>query len=338
MRAMQASFIIPLFNGLAFTRECLRTLRATLPAGLEHEVILVDDGSTDGTRDWLATLAPPCRVLLNAANAGFATTCNRGAAAATGELLVFLNNDLELLPGWYAPLAALARRPGAGVVGNVQRDARTGRLDHTGIRFNERGKPEHARRLWPSALLPGPLTPWPWGSRRVAAVTGACFAIRRATWVGLGGFDPAFVNGGEDLDLCFRARAAGLRNAVALRSVVRHHISQSPGRKRHDERNSFLLARRWRSLLERLSARACSQVYLDAHWEEPRDFPRPTDAFLTFLFRHRLWPAAPAGARDAAADALAVELARWNGMFPAEAAPVAPPAPRPPRGPHRPVV
>lgn len=48
---MQVSFIIPLYNCLAHTRECLRTLQATLPPGLDHEIISVDDGSTDGTRE-----------------------------------------------------------------------------------------------------------------------------------------------------------------------------------------------------------------------------------------------------------------------------------------------
>ncbi len=331
MTPVQASFIIPLYNGLALSRECLRTLAATLPAGLDHEVVLVDDGSTDGTRDWLATLGPPCRVLLNEANAGFARTCNRGAEAARGELLFFLNNDLELLPGWYEPMAALARRPDAGLVGNVQRHARTGELDHTGVRLDRRAKPGHARARWPSAILPRGLILGPWASRRVPAVTGACFAVRRATWRELGGFDPAFINGGEDLDLCFRALAAGRRNRVALRSVVRHHVSQAPGRKRHDERNSFLLTARWRGTLVRLAARACSANYLDEHWEEPRDFPEPAEAFRTFLYRLHLWPTIPAGARAAATAAVAHELRRWNGLFPAEAAPVEPPPAPPPR-------
>ena len=93
---MQVSFIIPLYNCLAHTQECLRTLQASLPAWLEHEIILVDDGSTDGTRAWLATLGAPCRVLLNERNAGYAAANNRGAAVARGRILVLLNNDLIL--------------------------------------------------------------------------------------------------------------------------------------------------------------------------------------------------------------------------------------------------
>lgn len=62
---MKVSFIIPLYNGLVLTQAMLASLRATVPAHLTHEIIFVDDGSTDGTRDWLASLPSPCRFLLN---------------------------------------------------------------------------------------------------------------------------------------------------------------------------------------------------------------------------------------------------------------------------------
>ncbi|MCX6955994.1 MAG: glycosyltransferase, partial [Verrucomicrobia bacterium] len=98
---MQVSFIIPLFNNLALTRACVESLQATLPSGLAHEIILVDDGSSDGTRAWLATLAAPFRVVLNERNLGYAAANNRAAAVARGEFLALLNNDLVLLPSWF---------------------------------------------------------------------------------------------------------------------------------------------------------------------------------------------------------------------------------------------
>src|SRR5471032_1740040 len=85
--APSLSVIIPLHNCLALTQAMLASLRATLPAGLAHEIIFVDDASTDGTRAWLATLAPPCRVLLNEKNLGYAASNNRAAALAIGEIL-----------------------------------------------------------------------------------------------------------------------------------------------------------------------------------------------------------------------------------------------------------
>lgn len=239
---MQVSFIIPLFNCLALTRVCIESLQATLPADLGHEIILVDDGSTDGTRDWLASLAscPPFRVVLNERNLGYAAANNRGAALATGRFLVLLNNDLILQPRWLEPMFAAHRaRPKTGIVGNVQRDARTGAVDHAGIVINLQGKPEHVRTLPPS------LTRAFFSTRKVPAVTGACLSLERALWQQLGGFDEGFVNGGEDVDLCYKAHAMGRDTVVALRSVIRHHVSSSPGRKRRDEQNSHRLVRRW---------------------------------------------------------------------------------------------
>ncbi|MES2695238.1 MAG: glycosyltransferase family 2 protein, partial [Verrucomicrobiota bacterium] len=240
----RVSFIIPLYNCLPLTQAMLASLQATLPAGLAHEIIFVDDGSTDGTRAWLATLtAPPFHVILNERNLGYAAANNRATAVARGELLGLLNNDLVLQPGWLEPILEVHADLGAraGLIGNIQLEARTGAIDHTGIVVNEQGKPVHLRRLPPRAAR---------RSRHVwnpPALTGACLFVDRALWQQLGGFDEGFMNGGEDIDLCFRARSAGRTNAVALRSVIRHHVSASPGRKARDEQNSHRLAKKWRN-------------------------------------------------------------------------------------------
>lgn len=316
---MQVSFVIPLFNGLALTRECLRTLQATLPAGLAHEIVFVDDGSTDGTRDWLASLAPSVRVLLNDRNLGFAGACNRGAAAATGELLFLLNNDLVLAPGWFEPMAGLLRaRADIGLVGNVQLRAATGELDHAGVSFDAKGKPGH--------VLARPLLARLRGWREVPAVTGACLGLRRAVWERLGGFDDGFRNGGEDIDLCLRARAAGLRTFVSLRSVVRHHVSASAGRKLRDEQNSRRLARRWRGEIARLSARAWSRHYLATVWHGAGDRPEIRLGLEALGVATGLL--APTARTIAGVDAaLAVEFARWDELLDGAA-----PAPSPAHG------
>jgi GT2 family glycosyltransferase len=234
---MQVSFIIPLYNCLALTQAMLASLRATLPAGLGHEIILVDDGSTDGTREWLQTLSPPCRVVLNERNLGFAATCNRGAGVATGEFLVFLNNDLVLQPHWLEPMLAGLAQPGFGAMGNVQLRVDNGALDHAGLRVTPQGKIVHVQSLPPDA-----------GGRllMVPGVTAACLMIRRAVFQSAGQFDPEFINGGEDVDLCFRLQALGLKCGVATASVVRHHVSAARGpTNERDERNSRRLVQRW---------------------------------------------------------------------------------------------
>ncbi len=306
---MKVSFIIPLFNCLAHTRECLRTLRASLPPTLAPEIILVDDGSTDGTREWLATLAAPVHVILNERNLGYAGANNRGAAVARGDLFIFLNNDLILAPGWLEPMLAVHRQlPAPGLIGNVQHNARTGAIDHTGIFFNAKGKPEHDQHFpLPAALFPG--------HRIVPALTGACFLIGASLWRELQGFDENYVNGGEDIDLCFRARLAGRTNAVALRSCVRHHVSASPGRKLRDEENSRRLTLRWRQEITQLAARAWCRHYLATEWGRARDPRDHALALGALVYLGGLRRTAPLLIRRGVESAVQAEIERWQRLL-----------------------
>ncbi len=304
---MKVSFIIPLYNCLPLTQAMLASLRATVPAGLAHEIILVDDGSTDGTRAWLSSLGAPTRVILNDRNLGFAGACNRGAAAAQGEFLFFLNNDLVLLPGWLEPMLALLQRDAsAGLVGNVQLNATSGETDHTGIFFTHQGKPAHRT----DRPLPARVT----GCRRVDALTGACFALRRSLWEKLGGFDEGFVNGGEDVDLALRATAAGCRHFVALRSVVRHHISSSTGRNLRNEQNTRRLLQRWHETIAVLAARDWSREFIQRHWDQSfvYDDHLGRAALACWL---GLTPRPPAAVREGVQAALATEFARWRTLL-----------------------
>ena len=310
---MQVSFIIPLFNHLALTRACVASLQATLPAGLPHEIVLVDDGSTDDTRSWLATLSPPFRVVLNDRNLGYAAANNRAVAIAHGDFLALLNNDLVLLPRWLEPMLSAHRSLAdrAGLIGNIQLDARTGVIDHTGIIINQQGKPVHDR------ALPSTFSRFRPTVRPVPAVTGACVLVERALWQHLGGFDEGYVNGGEDVDLCFRARALGRTNAVALASVVRHYVSASAGRKLRDEENSYRLARHWRH--ELATDAGAIHTWCRDHYEKILHEPRYQDrdlALRTFLFLHGFTRTPPPEALGALAAALAREFARWETMFP----------------------
>jgi GT2 family glycosyltransferase len=287
------------------------SLRATIPPGITHEIILVDDGSTDGTRDWLFTLQAPFRIVLNERNLGYAGANNRGAAVATGEFLVLLNNDLVLTRGWLEPMLAAHRRLGvhAGVIGNIQRDTTTGAVDHSGIFINLKAKPEHDHSLPPRW--------WRWirRTRKVAAVTGACALIERALWQQLGGFDEEFSNGGEDVDLCFRAHAAGRSNAVALRSIVLHHVSSSPGRKLRDEQNSRRLATKWRDRLEALAWRRWCWNYLDREWTSPHAAAEYRAARGALFYSLGMRRTPPEVARDGMRAAMDREFARWHTLL-----------------------
>jgi GT2 family glycosyltransferase len=291
----------------------LASLEATLPRQLAVEIILIDDGSTDGTRAWLATLDPArYRVLLNERNLGYAAANNRAIAVARGKFLALLNSDLELTPGWLEPMLAVHRSLGsrAGLIGNVQRQVRTGEIDHAGIIVGSTGKPEHLRHspAWIDARS--------WRLYSVPAVTGACMLVKRALWDQLGGFDEAYLNGGEDIDLCLRARAAGRENAVALRSVIRHHVSASPGRKRRDEENSRRLMLRWQREFATAAdypTRTWCRETLQAALAAPQS--RDYQTVLACLFHLLRLARAPWAATAKVVEGQQRERARWCELF-----------------------
>ncbi len=287
-----------------------RSLRDTLPHDLSAEFIFVDDGSTDGTRSWLESLADrSVHVLLNLENCGFAASVNRGAARAVGEILILLNNDLVLTPGWLSPLLRQYARLGstAGVLGNVQRRVDNGSIDHAGITINEKGKPEHIQDI----SAGGPAA-WFRGWRKVPAVTGACLLISRRLWQELGGFDERFVNGCEDVDLCFRAISARKTNLVVLRSSVFHHVSSSVGRKLRDERNTLRLTLKWRDTLALFAARRWSEHYLSEEWRHPRAPTQLRAAIQVFLHAFRLRHTPPAFVLLGTEAAIEHEIKRWR--------------------------
>src|SRR5206468_7911834 len=129
---IRCSIIIPVFNKCSLTRQCLDTLLADRPrAG--HEIIVVDDASTDQTASLLSEYGNRISVISHKANAGFAAACNEAAAAAAGEFLVFLNNDTVPQSGWLDELVAYAdATPSAAVVGSKLQFP-NGTIQHAGV-------------------------------------------------------------------------------------------------------------------------------------------------------------------------------------------------------------
>jgi GT2 family glycosyltransferase/glycosyltransferase involved in cell wall biosynthesis len=235
----KCSIIIPVYNKAPLTRQCLDTL-LKLPAAVPTEIIVVDDGSTDSTHEVLAGYAPRVRSLRHQTNVGFAKTCNDGAAAAVGEFLVFLNNDTIPTQGWLDALLDYAQgHPKAGVVGSkllFPNDT----IQHAGVVICQDRLPRHIYTGFPCDH------PAVNVSRAYPAVTGACLLIRRKLFDEVGGFDTAFVNSCEDIDLCFRLRDRGYEAHYCKDSVLYHLESVSrQGRTKEEQQNNQIYKNRW---------------------------------------------------------------------------------------------
>ena len=254
------SIVIPCHNGEALTDACLRSLVETLPANFRGEIIVVDDASTDGTADALRAWAasdPRVKPLRNAKNLGFLETANRGAQAATGEFLIFLNNDLVLLPGWLPPLLRTFRDfPDAGGVGGklIFPD---GTLQEAGGMLFRDGSAAHFGRG--DHALDAPLYNF---VRPADYCSAALFATPRALFEKLGGFDRAYAPAYyEDTDYCCAVRAAGRRIYYQPESAAIHVEGAScgtdltKGAKRHQTLNQKRFAKKWSKLLRTLPAR-----------------------------------------------------------------------------------
>jgi GT2 family glycosyltransferase len=234
----QFSIIIPLYNRVLFTSICVRALVDAADRWDETEVILVDNGSTDGTAAFLERLAPPFVAVRNTVNEGFARACNQGAATARGTYLIFLNNDTVPQPGWLTALAAAMESPAAPVVAGATLLFPDDTIQHAGLGLNARSEPVlfHYGEPFADAAI---------RARTVPAVTGACLMVARERFLGMGGFDEGYRNGYEDLDFCCRVRAAGGTIWLAAESVLYHFESASDGRYRSDAANAARFQAQW---------------------------------------------------------------------------------------------
>ncbi len=219
---IRCSVVIPVYNGAELADQCVRRIRRDPPA-VGHEIVLVDDGSTDGSSGALAGIAG-ARLVSLPENGGFARACNAGAEAAEGELVVFLNNDTLPRPGWLDALVGhYDAHPNIGAVGSKLLFP-NGTVQHAGVTIGQDGFPRHVYAGFPADH------PAVSRSRRFKAVTAACMLVERERFLALGGFDTAYRNGMEDVDLCLRFGVAGLEVHFCAESVLVHYESVTRGR------------------------------------------------------------------------------------------------------------
>ncbi|MCC7371776.1 MAG: glycosyltransferase family 2 protein [Chloroflexi bacterium] len=255
--AASASVIIVNYNGAEKIEACLRSiLREGRPA---TEIIVVDNQSTDGSAELIEARLPTVRLIRSARNGGFGYGCNLAAQHATGEYLVFLNPDTEVRPGWIDGLiGSLERHPEAGMT--------TSRilLTRTPDRLNAAGNELHPTGLSLCRGVGQPHGRYP-QDEEIGLISGAAFAMRRALFQTLGGFDEAYFLYVEDTDLSVRVRLAGYTIRYVPASEVLHdyELRFGPNKTYHLERNRYRLllkAYRWRTLAALLPSLALAEA------------------------------------------------------------------------------
>ena len=231
------SAVIIVYNGLRFLPDLMRTLVENLSA-ITHEIILVDNGSSDGSVEYLKSHYSDCRLIENGRNLGFAPAVNIGLREADGEHLYILNQDLRFRSGaTSALLARLQNEPGLGLIG-------PGFVDFD-------GRPQRSVRAFPTyrhviyrALLLDWIFPrhrefanWRMGwfdhksEAYVDQPMGAVMLIPRPVVEKVGPMDERFPLLFNDVDYCRRIKDAGYRLLYCPQAVVEHFVGASTAKR-----------------------------------------------------------------------------------------------------------
>lgn len=245
----RVSIIIPVYNKIEYTLTCLLSL-CQHATDYPYEVIVVNDHSTDATES-IMQLIENVVLINNDTNIGFLRNCNLGAAVAKGDLLLFLNNDVNLLEGWLDNLVqTIDTVDNAGLVGSkliysngiLQEAGGVIWQDGSGMNYGRGEHPDHPKFNY---------------LRDTDYVSGASIIIRKETFERLNGFDEVFIPAYyEDTDLCFKVREiANMRVLYQPRSAIVHYegISSgtdlSSGVKRHQAINHPVFRAKWETAL-----------------------------------------------------------------------------------------
>lgn len=231
------SLILPV-NDTA-TANVLATLKgivAHIPPEL-FEVLIVDIATNGQTRELLSSLGGDVRTVIGEPGWSFATCCNQAAVAARGQYLVFLQPGLIPCPGWLEGLLVAAAQEDVGVVGGrVVND--NGLLWHIGVAFDVNNSPFSLYRLLPPEFVGAQ-------KQREFRAVQFPFLVPRALFCRLGGFDTDLVNRFEDIDLCLRVRAAGLRVLYTPHSTLLRTGTSWEPTPQQDHTNRIRFYTRW---------------------------------------------------------------------------------------------
>jgi GT2 family glycosyltransferase len=281
--APTVSAVVLAYRDEPWLERCVHALLGSL--GVDVEVVLVDNGCTDGAVDRLAP-TPGVTVVRPGHNLGFSGGCNAGAEVATGDFLALINGDLVVEPDALAELVTFAQKPEVGIV------QPSIRLSEDPSLLNSDGNEVHFLGFsWcgsfgePAAKRSSP--------RPITSAMGAAVMLRRELWVELGGFEPRYFAYHEDVELCRRCwhRGFELVNVPSAVAVHRYEFGRTPNKIYLSERNRLLFvltAYEARTLLVLALPFACVELAALAGSVATRTVGQKLSGWL-WLLRNRRW-------------------------------------------------
>lgn len=215
------SIILPVFNNLKLTLECLLSITEHVDERISFEIILADDASTDGTELILSKIAN-LRLIRNDKNLGFLRNCNKALEHVRGRYIVYLNNDVQVTRGWLVNLyETFTTQQNVGAAGS-RFVYPSGHLQEAGVAFRYDGTADMV------GLNDDSEKPRYNYVRRVDYISGACLMLPTALAQQLKGFSEDFLPCYcEDSDLCLRVQAAGYYVYYNPSSTIIHHLSKT---------------------------------------------------------------------------------------------------------------
>jgi len=206
------SIVIINWNGIRFIDKCIKSILSSTYKNIE--IIVVDNGSTDGSPEYVSKKYPNVKLIKNARNLGYARACNIGIKYAKGDIVAILNNDVWVEASWLEPLIKMLSNPKIGVTGPVIVDS-SNKVQNLGYLLHPSCYPiavsvnnQHERL-------------------ELDYISGAAIIARKETLMEVGGFDEKFFAFYEDADLCFRLKTKGYDCRICKSSKIYHIGSAS---------------------------------------------------------------------------------------------------------------
>ncbi|MCS0673865.1 glycosyltransferase family 2 protein [Cytobacillus firmus] len=244
------SIVILTRNGLSFTKICIESILKNTK--LEYELIFIDNGSNDGTSQYLKTIGNS-KLIINKENKGFAAGCNQGLKKVNGKYIVLLNNDTIVSKEWLIKMKEwLEKDPSIGIVGprsNMVLPEQS--IGPQYYQVKNQSEIEKFAEEWAEK--------WAHTGYKVQRLSGFCMVFRKELIEKIGGFDTRFFPGNsEDTDFCIRTRIAGKKLWVA-NDVFIHHFGNRTF-KLHDENYERLLVENQKKLLTKWNFNSLNEI------------------------------------------------------------------------------